>query len=83
MLEDPPPPGATNCPNCARMLGDVCRLSFQLGKVHGAHLLLRDAARALVEWADTAEPRPGQGWRLDAIREALAVIDQYEPPPRP
>jgi hypothetical protein len=35
MLEDPPPPGATNCPQCARMLKEICRLSYELGKAHG------------------------------------------------
>ena len=35
MLEDPPPPGAINCPQCARMLKEICRLSFELGKAQG------------------------------------------------
>ncbi len=35
MLEEPPPPGATNCPHCARMLKEICRLSYELGKAQG------------------------------------------------
>jgi len=34
-LEDPPPPGATNCPQCARLLAELCRVNFELGKAHG------------------------------------------------
>jgi len=34
-LEDPPPPGATHCPHCARLLREICRLSYELGKAQG------------------------------------------------
>jgi len=35
MLEEPPPPGAPNCPRCARLLLMVCRLNYELGKAQG------------------------------------------------
>jgi|SRR3954470_11572899 hypothetical protein len=78
---------ANNCPECARLLQEVCRLSFELGKADGRHVMLRLAAHSLLERADAAGPMPALAASLDALQEALDAIERADPtaelPPRP
>ena len=74
---------ADNCPECARMLADVCRLNYQLGLAHGSHTLLRTAARELLEAVAAWGPMEGLERHLTVLSEALAATDPDEPPPRP
>jgi len=72
-----------NCPECARMLTEICRLNFALGHAHGSHTFLRAAAQSLVEWGEAVSPGPALETRLSALREALAATDPRSPLPRP
>ena len=77
---------ANNCPECARLLNEVCRLNFELGKADGRHAMLRLAAHELLDSIAEWGPLPGE-WRLTALREALDAIERADPtaelPPRP
>jgi len=79
-----------NCPECLRLLNELCRVSFELGKADGRHAMLRIAAASLLEWTDEAGPTVSLAiclTRLAALREALEAIERAdptaEPPPRP
>src|SRR4029079_9240998 len=97
-LEPPPPPPVDStgfirslalpaCPECLRLLNELCRVNFELGKADGRHCMLRVAARSLLEWADAAGPMPALAVCLAALQEALEAIERADPtaelPPRP
>ena len=76
-----------NCPECLRLLNELCRVNFALGLADGRHAMLRVAARSLIEWADAAGSMTALALGLAALQEALEAIERADPtaelPPRP
>src|SRR6188768_10887 len=64
-----------NCPECLRLLNELCRVNFELGKADGRHAMLRVAARSLLEWAKEATNADALALGLAALQEALEAIE--------